>query len=371
MLETVVEAHGYRAVEVLDSRGVTLAVAPPGIALPQAVLPANAPNDRTRAVIEGSVEAGDPLLSIVTPTIWAGRSPRGFVRIAVDPTRHIFPLLANSPFPMATGETLLVRADNGRVTVLSPAHREPSGALNSTIPSDQSPLVALEAGGIQPFAEYVDQSGRWVLAASHTVPGMDWVVISSIETREAMGPYYRNLAGTASWLAALLTIATLALVGAWRAWNRRTDAATQRWASFVTAIMEQASDAVLVLDTDGRIRIVNACAERLYGWTREELVRLSIADLQASPLPSLDEELRRSDKEPGELFVTTHRNRQGGLFVAEVSARVVQTDEGPVVVQIVRDISERRRLGEPRAFREPREARVDSGRLEPPPNGAR
>jgi PAS domain S-box-containing protein len=109
-------------------------------------------------------------------------------------------------------------------------------------------------------------------------------------------------------------------------------------------LLESAPDGIIVADEQGKIVIVNSQTERLFGYERDELIgeaaeKLVPAlprDVQASPNPR--------PRGAGEQL--TARTRDGREFPAEVSLSPLVTDEGTLVISIVRDITERRRAEE-------------------------
>lgn len=86
-------------------------------------------------------------------------------------------------------------------------------------------------------------------------------------------------------------------------------------------LFEHARDIILVLDGDtGRILDANAAAEVAYGYTRDELLTLTIYDLRVEPSTEVSEQMKAAQA-AGILFETAHRRRDGSTFPVEVSAR--------------------------------------------------
>jgi two-component system, chemotaxis family, CheB/CheR fusion protein len=109
------------------------------------------------------------------------------------------------------------------------------------------------------------------------------------------------------------------------------------------ALLELANDAVFVRDLDGKIRLWNYGAERLYGWTKEEALGQNSSELLHTEFPvslqaTLDEVLRTGQWQ-GELV---HHRKDGERRL--VSSRwAVQLDTGPpAILEINTDITERK-----------------------------
>lgn len=117
--------------------------------------------------------------------------------------------------------------------------------------------------------------------------------------------------------------------------------AAQRALERYRLLAEHARDILFVIRLrDGVIVETNKAAVSAYGYTREELLSMKIAELRAPDTTgSLRADLERVGD--GTLFETTHKRRDGSLFPVEVSAVSMVIDGENMVLSLVRDISER------------------------------
>ena len=107
--------------------------------------------------------------------------------------------------------------------------------------------------------------------------------------------------------------------------------------------MEQASDAIEWIDPESHLTYVNEASCRDLGYSREELLRLSIPDIN----PHFSEavwkafwselKIRRSMTFEGE-----HKTKQGRVFPVEITANYVEFDGQEYCFAFPRDITERR-----------------------------
>jgi PAS domain S-box-containing protein len=112
-------------------------------------------------------------------------------------------------------------------------------------------------------------------------------------------------------------------------------------------IYDNVGDAIFVHDPDsGRILDVNRRMCEMYGYTREEALRLDVGTLSAGTPPYSAAEIGAAiaaAKTHGEhTFGWRARARDGRLFWAEVSLRFTRIAGQPRVLAMVRDISDRR-----------------------------
>src|SRR5690242_148390 len=112
------------------------------------------------------------------------------------------------------------------------------------------------------------------------------------------------------------------------------------------AILERLPDAVVAADRTGRIVFVNALAEELFGYPRDELLGQPVQSLW--PTRVRERYVRNMEL----YFATEHPlrfstaawglRRDGSEFVGEMTWGVVETSAGSLLLAVGRDISERR-----------------------------
>jgi PAS domain S-box-containing protein len=129
-----------------------------------------------------------------------------------------------------------------------------------------------------------------------------------------------------------------------------SEAALRRSEDTARAVLESASEGIVLIDATGRITLINASAERMFGYPRGELL--------GQPLESLlPERIRRAHVEyRGGYFAEPRirpmgaglelagRRRDGTEFPVEISLSHVVSPGGGVAIAFITNITERKRV---------------------------
>lgn len=112
-------------------------------------------------------------------------------------------------------------------------------------------------------------------------------------------------------------------------------------------LVEQAADAIFLHDEDGRFAEVNARACELLGYTRDEFMGMSIADIIAGrPASEVQRLIKKLTNGTPLQHESVHRAKNGRLIPVEVRATGTVLEGRRMVLAIVRDITDRKRANE-------------------------
>jgi len=107
--------------------------------------------------------------------------------------------------------------------------------------------------------------------------------------------------------------------------------------------VENAADAFFMIGPKGRIQDVNRRACESLGYTREELLQLSVPDINAELSPEELITLKQGlSFETPTVIETWHRRQDGSVFPAEVSICRFGSEDHPREIALARDITERK-----------------------------
>ena len=127
--------------------------------------------------------------------------------------------------------------------------------------------------------------------------------------------------------------------------------ATENWTvETYRGLLEALPDALVVVDVQGRIVVVNSQTEKLFGFRREELLHQSV-EILVPPRVRLGHVAKRDayfadpHVRPMGAGIELHgRHKNCSEFPVEISLSPLQTESGLHVISTIRDISEKRRL---------------------------
>ncbi|WP_204137421.1 PAS domain S-box protein [Halomicronema sp. CCY15110] len=114
-------------------------------------------------------------------------------------------------------------------------------------------------------------------------------------------------------------------------------------------LVEQATDALFVVDTDGRLIDVNQEACHTLGYTRAELLQRSVPDVQKSvSMAALAQDWHLS---PGQAVTREglHQRQDGSQFPVEVRIGRIDIGGKPVLLALARDITARKAMEQAQA----------------------
>lgn len=281
--------------------------------------------------------------------------PAGVLLIRIDPYHFLYPLIQSWPTPSRTSESMLVRREGDEVLFLNELRQQKDTALKLRLPiGEQKFPEVMAAVGMEGIVEGVDYRGVPVLAALRKIPDSPWFLVAKVDQEEIYAPI-RVWAEFIAVLVGVLIIGLALSMGLlWR--GQRLQFQKEQFkakldrralAGHLDYLTRYANDIILLIDQDLKIIEANERAVESYGYTREELLQLSLRDLRAPEVRSLiDSVMKKVKEQDGLVLETLHQRKNGSIFPVEGSFRLIEV-EGKTFYQIInRDTTKRKQAEE-------------------------
>ena len=124
----------------------------------------------------------------------------------------------------------------------------------------------------------------------------------------------------------------------------------RRNAHWLERLIATTQDAVLSIDRSARVLLFNPAAERIFGYTRSEMLRQKVNILMAEPYRSEHDQYIDNYEKTGEaraigkIRTVTARRKSGELFPIELSVTEIRDDKDVRYAAFIRDISEKAKM---------------------------
>lgn len=132
--------------------------------------------------------------------------------------------------------------------------------------------------------------------------------------------------------------------------RRQTEEALRDSEAHVRSILETTVDAIITIDADGIVESFNKAAERIFGFSAEEVIGNNVKMLMPEPYREEHDGYIRSYHETGRRNIigigreVTGQRKDGSTFPMDLAVSEVQLEDRKIFTGIIRDITDRRNL---------------------------
>ncbi len=283
--------------------------------------------------------------NLMRPLAAPGEPFAGLLAVAFEV--EYFKRFLNAASIGTSGKIFLIQA-NGKPLVLEPYQEKAyqtdfttSALIKKHLPHAPSGTFQIEKNGITPFPGIVSYQ---------KLSSFPVVAAVSINRDEVLAHWrIEALKQSILTVTLCLVIAVLGLI-MFRHLNRlqRSDEALrsqQEQLQLKATQIDSAQEAILLITPEGRLLQFNPALCRLTGYSAKELQGILLADIEPTAYGKQFELNSRELREQGEAtFESAFRKKDGAIVPVEGHARFMEGVEPPVILSIVRDISERKSI---------------------------
>ncbi|HEY5122825.1 MAG TPA: ATP-binding protein [Ignavibacteria bacterium] len=295
-------------------------------------------------------------IALVIPLITSADTDiREVLILEINPFNFLYPLIQTWPNESKTAVCLLVKKEGESVLYLIPPKDIEKSALKYEINTKENELLPVKAiKGITGITTGLNNKQKPVIGVIKPVPGTNWYLIAEIENDEL----YAQIKQVTIFLVILISLLIM-IVGSiiLYLWNRQkisyyrslylSELKREAIKKHFEYTLKYANDIIILSDKTGQIVEANERAVSVYGYTREELLKLNLKDLRhPGTRKDFEATYNRIHEEGGFLFETLHIKKDGTEIPVEVSSREIIADGHAFYHGIIRDISERKRAEE-------------------------
>ncbi len=145
--------------------------------------------------------------------------------------------------------------------------------------------------------------------------------------------------------------------------NKRVQKALKESEVQYRTLFDSINDAIFIRDLEGNFIEVNKQAVKQLGYSKDELLRMTPADLIAPSFSHQKEEFRDPELlKKQRIFETAHVCKGGSIIPAEISSRLIEYRGEPAVLAVSRDITKRKEAEN--SLRESEEKLLQSQKME-------
>ncbi len=272
----------------------------------------------------------------------------GHIFLIINPQMEFFKLLQSVPMPSKPLEVLLVRREKDSVVYLNRLKSPDISGGISNQPGSEAPIAFKAVSGYTGTAEGIDETGKLVVAAMLPVRESKWHLIVKMDRSEAYADLRKIRINTIAFSLMLIVSLTSSVSLFWLRYQdeiKNLELDRKMISERYDMLSKYANDAILLYNNNLEILQVNDIVLEKYGYSREELIGMSV-DLLRSPKTrgDLKNKLAEIIRSGGLQFETVHQRKDGSEFPVEVSTRYVEIHGRSCFQSIIREITERKQI---------------------------
>lgn len=291
------------------------------------------------------------LIQAIASPIFENKKILGFVWVEISFFEYFDQLINLTSNGKGIVEFILAREDGSSAFYLRNFIEDGQNVIR-TIPLQKNDRGKLKSSNNnEGFISDILINGSKIFASIKKLPGTDWNLIAKID-EEQVTESTRSVASIA--VISVLVLILLSAVITYLVWRRskisfakttkvikrEKDILSERYSS----LTKYANDAILTVASNGQILETNQKASDIYGYTNQEFKSLTFKQLFFADDSIIQNIIESDSSSSGTLLETNHKRKDGSIFPAEISAKYIPQEGADILLAIVRDHTERKKL---------------------------
>ena len=271
--------------------------------------------------------------------------------LEIDPDIYIYPLIQSLPSDSFSGESLLIKEDNGSVLFLNELRYKKNTALKFKIDKNQTDVLAVKAlQNITGLTEGIDYNNNRVLGVIKPIEGTGWILITKVykeEVYEEINYFTRVFAIIITILLLSITALILLYISRIKLYHKLEEAELQAEKDtleyYYGIFKESTNDIMILSDTKGNILEINNNALKAYGYSRSEILKNNFKDLICkSEKNKFTEVLGEIVNKGSGRYETNHCKKNGDNFTVAIGSKIFTMNNTDYIQWIIQDITQRK-----------------------------
>lgn len=291
------------------------------------------------------------LIQAIASPIFENKKILGFIWVEISFFDYFDQLINLTSNGRGIVEFILAKEDGSSAFYLRNFIEDGQNIIR-TIPLQKTDRSKLKSSNNnQGFISDILINGSKIFASIKKLPGTDWNLIAKID-EEQVTESTKSAASIA--VISVLVLILLSAAVTYLVWRRskisftKTTKVIKREKDILNAryssLTNYANDAILTVDSNGKILEANQKASEIYGYTNLEFKNLAFNDFfLAEDLENI-KKINSNYTSSGVLLETNHRRKDGTIFPVEISAKFIYQEGADILLAIVRDHTERKML---------------------------
>jgi PAS domain S-box-containing protein len=280
-----------------------------------------------------------------------GKSVFKILTLEVDPYDYIYPLIQSLPSDSYSGESILIKEDNGSVLFLNELRYKKNTALKYKIDKSQTDVIAVKAiQNITGLTEGIDYNNNPVLGVIKRIESTDWILITKVNKEEI----YKEINYFTRLFVIIITILLLSITALILLYISRIKfyhkleeaellAEKDTLERYYGIFKESTNDIMILSDIKGNILEINNNAIKAYGYSRSEMLKNNLKDLIGnSEKDKFEEVLKDIVNIGGGKYETIHNKKSGDGFFVEIGSKIFNMNKTDYIQWIIQDITQRK-----------------------------